>query len=204
VFKAHLRNPKIDCAIKVINKRMVNKNKVLKLLVENELQILQKTSHPKIVRTFEMLHDSKYFYIVMEFVKFGQLDDFLVSRRYLCESTVKKIIKQLFQALNNLHNLNIVHRDIKLENILIEDDETLSIKLTDFGFAKVFDGKNLNEFVGSPIFMSPEIISKKPYDSKVDIWSAGVLYILMHRMLKIIAQELSLSFFSSGSHLSST
>lgn len=90
------------------------------------------------------------------------------------EAAAKKIIRQLFQAINYLHNINIVHRDIKLENILIED-ESFNIKLADFGFASVFDGNNLNETVGSPIFMPPEIIQKKNYDSKVDIWSAGVV-----------------------------
>lgn len=86
VFKAHLLNPKIDCAIKVIHKQLVNKNPMLKNLVHNEMQILQKTSHPKIVRIFELLHDHKYFYIVMEYVRFGQLDDMVVKHKYLGEN----------------------------------------------------------------------------------------------------------------------
>jgi calcium-dependent protein kinase len=90
-------------------------------------------------------------------------------------------VKQIFLALNYMHQNKIVHRDIKPENVLIESIENLEIKLTDFGFATYFDRKNeLNEVLGSPLYMPPEIVSHSGYDNKVDIWSTGVMtYILL-------------------------
>lgn len=83
-------------------------------------------------------------------------------------------------ALNYMHSKNIVHRDLKPENILLENLENLDIKLTDFGFATYFDSKkNLSEVLGSPLYMPPEIVNKKEYDSKVDIWSAGVVAFIL-------------------------
>jgi calcium-dependent protein kinase len=79
-----------------------------------------------------------------------------------------------------MHSNNIVHRDIKPENILLEKVETLEIKLTDFGFATYFDEKTkLDEVLGSPIYMPPELVDKQNYCSKVDIWSAGIVTFIM-------------------------
>jgi calcium-dependent protein kinase len=77
-----------------------------------------------------------------------------------------------------MHSNSIVHRDIKPENILMEKIDTLDIKLTDFGFATYFD-KKLDEVLGSPIYMPPEIVDRQLYDQKVDIWSAGVVTYIM-------------------------
>jgi len=75
-----------------------------------------------------------------------------------------------------MHARNIAHRDIKPENILLESIEKLDIKLTDFGFATYFNERDkLDEVLGSPLYMPPEIINHQRYDSKVDIWSAGVV-----------------------------
>jgi calcium-dependent protein kinase len=80
-----------------------------------------------------------------------------------------------------MHKNSIAHRDIKPENILIESVDDLYIKLTDFGFATYFDETDLlDEVLGSPIYMPPEIVNQQKYDSKVDIWSTGVVaYILL-------------------------
>ena len=83
-------------------------------------------------------------------------------------------------ALNYMHKKNIVHRDLKPENILIESLENLEIKLTDFGFATYFDQKGkLDEVLGSPLYMPPEIVMKQKYDAKVDVWSAGVVSFIL-------------------------
>lgn len=75
-----------------------------------------------------------------------------------------------------MHQDSVVHRDIKPENILIEDIENLQIKITDFGFATYFDEEDgLDDVLGSPLYMAPEIVRRDRYDQKVDIWSAGIL-----------------------------
>lgn len=82
-----------------------------------------------------------------------------------------------------MHKKNIVHRDIKPENILFEnpDRDNLNVKITDFGFAKFFDPNEggLTETLGSPLYMAPEIVKKVQYDTKVDIWSLGVMAYVM-------------------------
>ena len=147
--------------------------------MKNELLILEETSHPSIMRIYELLDDDKFYFIVSEFIRHGQLYDFVVDKGKsgaFTEREVIKIIKQLFLALNYMHARNIAHRDIKPENILIESIEKLDIKLTDFGFATYFnESDKLEEVLGSPLYMPPEIINHQHYDSKVDIWSAGVV-----------------------------
>ena len=93
-----------------------------------------------------------------------------------------------------LHSKKIVHRDIKLENVLMAslDIDNFKAKLADFGFSKMFDNQNLNQMLGSPLYMAPEIIKKQVYDEKVDIWSTGVLlYILFCGKPPFVAQTKS-------------
>jgi len=83
-------------------------------------------------------------------------------------------------AINYLHSNDIVHRDIKPENILIDNIDNMEIKLTDFGFATFHQSKSLDDVLGSPIYMPPEIIREERYGNKVDVWSAGVVaYVLI-------------------------
>lgn len=95
-------------------------------------------------------------------------------------------------ALNYLHHKNIVHRDIKLENVLMKTDsqEDLTLKVTDFGFAKLFQPDvGMNELLGSPIYMAPEILNRRSYGASVDIWAAGIiLHILVVGEPPFIAQ----------------
>lgn len=144
------------------------------------------------------MHDDEHFYIAQEIVKSGDLFRYLEHRtnykkgdghqaiKRLSETEVIVFAKQLFTALHYMHEEGIVHRDIKMENILVDcnlgsKDNKLIVKLTDFGFSafKQEDGK-FKQGVGSRYYIAPEILVKKPYDQKVDVWSASiVVYILL-------------------------
>mgnify|MGYP003328626391 CR=1 FL=1 len=141
--------------------------------------------HPHIAHIYELLHDDDNFYIVQEIVRTGDLFKFLDLRNRtkgrLTENEVRILSKQLFAALDYMHKQNIVHRDIKLENILIDSrNDGILVKLTDFGFSTFKpQGGKLNKGVGSRYYIAPEILKKHSYDEKIDVWSATVVvYIL--------------------------
>lgn len=122
------------------------------------------------------MHDKNNYFIISEYVKYGQLFEYiLIKKDSITETDAQNIIKQLFLALNYMHSNNIAHRDIKPENILISNKETLEIKLTDFGFATYHKQTDLDDVLGSPIYMAPEIVKRLTYNEKVDCWSAGVV-----------------------------
>lgn len=136
----------MHCAIKIVQKDKVNSSKMKMEHMINELIALESMTHPHLVHTYELLHDSKRYYIVTELLKQGDLFEFLEKRqndgqKYIPEEDAQMIAKQLFTAVMHMHKKNMVHRDIKLENILIEasgNEESsadIRIKLIDFGFA---------------------------------------------------------------------
>ncbi len=135
------------------------------------------------MRVFELLQDNTDIYVVTEFIKGGELLKRLIDNNSFSEKQAAFIIYQILQGLNNLHGQRIVHRDLKLENILLDspDPSNFSIKIADFGFArKIPDGQKEDLQCGTPIYMAPEIVEGREYECEVDIWSTGVItYILL-------------------------
>ena len=131
----------VPCAIKVIRKSSLKVANVYQELNTNELNVLEETVHPHITRVFELMEDSRCYYIIMELISGGNLFDMIKKERSFSEGRASGIIKQLCLALNYMHGLNIMHRDLKPENLLCEKNENdeVSIKLTDFGFATYFN-----------------------------------------------------------------
>ena len=146
-----------------------------------EIKLLKKLrNHKNIIKYFEHFETKKYFCIVMENISGGNLLNAINKMSKFSESMAKNIFKQLILTIKYLHNMNIVHRDIKPDNILLELDNT--IKLCDFGVSKqIKKGQLLKDTCGTPAFIAPEILKEKPYDPYVtDIWSSGVvLYIIV-------------------------
>lgn len=143
----------------------------------NEILILKQVSHPNIVRFIDCEEDDAYFYLVEEFV--GGKDIFeLVAEGDLAEKEVKKIFKQLLEAVEYLHSKNISHGDIKIENVV--SDQEKNIRLVDFGFSSQ-SGAKLNFFGGTLEYAPPEILNGIPfYGMKADLWSLGVfLFVLL-------------------------
>ena len=92
----------------------------------------------------------------------------------MSETSARGYFFQICKAINYLHQIGIAHRDIKLENFLFTSTKKDIVKLIDFGLAENFQGRHMNHYIGTPYYVSPEILMKLPYDEKCDIWSLGV------------------------------
>ena len=172
-------------AIKSFNKKNLdspNNENMKKIIYETNL--MRKLNHPNITKILEMFEDEKYILIIMEYINGGNLFSFVKKRRKLNEKISKFLFKQIILGIKHIHSQNIVHRDVKLENILIDLNNT--IKICDFGIGRILSSPDelLHDQCGTPMYMAPEILScskEKGYKGfPVDIWSAGIaLYIML-------------------------
>jgi serine/threonine protein kinase len=140
VVMARNRNSGVTTAVKIIRKQRMEKSDTHKKLLAQELEVCQQIDHPCIVSILEIIEDSISFYIVMEMLS-EELAKRLKAKIVLNERDAAIVFQQILLALNYLHQKNIVHRDVKLENILMATDrkDDLTLKVTDFGFAMIFD-----------------------------------------------------------------
>lgn len=166
-------------AIKSFNKEnIINELSKKKILYETNL--MRNLRHPSITKILETFESEKYMLIIMEYISGGNLQSFVKKRRKLSEKTAKILFKQIMEGIKYIHSQNIAHRDIKLENILI--DLNNNIKICDFGVGKMIKPNTiLHDQCGTPVYMAPEIIKNEGYIGfPVDIWSSGVsLYIML-------------------------
>lgn len=168
-----------EVAIKEIKKKDLADNEMLERL-RVEATLSQKLEHPSIVKCFSSMQSENSFYMVFEYCSGGTLEEYLNQQKTLPLKDALYIMTQLKDAYNYLFSRSIIHRDIKLENILIKHKGELRIKLTDFGCSKIdTTGKTL---VGTPKYMAFEIISKLlsheecKYNYKVDLWALGLCF----------------------------
>jgi serine/threonine protein kinase len=152
--------------------------------IKYETDLMKKLNHPNITKILEMFEDEKYFLIIMEYINGGNLFSFVKKRRKLSEKTAKFLFRQIILGIKYIHEQNIVHRDIKLENLLI--DLNNNVKICDFGIGRKLENKKqlLHDQCGTLMYMAPEILlssKEKGYEGfPVDIWSAGIsLYIML-------------------------
>ena len=176
-------------AIKSFNKKNLNNHKDSKDKIVYETNLMKNLNHPSIVKILEMFEDEKHMLIIMEYLNGGNLYSFVKKRRKLKEKTAKFLFWQIIQGIRYLHSMGVVHRDIKLENILI--DLNNKIKICDFGIGKQIkpykDKKSeyiLYDQCGTPMYIAPEILlstKDKGYNAyPVDMWSSGIaLYIML-------------------------
>jgi serine/threonine protein kinase len=139
--------------------------------------LMEKMKHPNIVKLYEIIDTTKYVILVMEYVGGGSLHGYLKARsnRRLDEKEAKRVFKQILEGIKYCHSRCITHRDIKLENILLDDNN--NIKIIDFGFSTCIpNDKKIKIFCGTPSYMAPEIVQKLEYTGPpADIWALGVL-----------------------------
>jgi protein-serine/threonine kinase len=136
--------------------------------------------HPFICRLYEMVPMTNHYYMLFEYVEGGQMLDYIVAHGSLKEKHARKFARGIVSALDYCHRNNVVHRDLKIENIMI--NEKGDIKIIDFGLSNLYSPKTLlKTYCGSLYFAAPELLSAKPYvGPEVDVWSFGVvLYVLV-------------------------
>ncbi|KAF9161238.1 serine/threonine-protein kinase KIN2 [Actinomortierella ambigua] len=145
-----------------------------------EASIMMVLHHPYIVKLFEVMVLPHHYYMVLEHVDGGQMLDYIISHGKLKEKHARKFARQIASALDYCHRNSIVHRDLKIENILIS--KSGNIKIIDFGLSNLYSTRShLSTFCGSLYFAAPELLNAKVYTGpEVDVWSFGiVLYVLV-------------------------
>ncbi|KAK8683685.1 hypothetical protein V6N13_039737 [Hibiscus sabdariffa] len=179
----HARNFRtgLSVAIKVINKKRLSSPHLVSN-VKREISIMTRLNHPYIVKIYEVLATKTKIYVVMEFVKGGELFAKVALGRFN-EDLSRKYFQQLISAVGYCHSRGIFHRDLKPENLLLDDNGNL--KVSDFGLSAETDQIRadgmLHTLCGTPAYVAPEILTKKGYDgAKVDVWACGVILFVMH------------------------
>jgi len=167
-------------AIKSINKKCFT-SKESKRKVMQEYSILKNLRHPNVIRLYESFESAKHILIVTELCTGGDLANYVRKEKRLSESKAKLVTKKILEGLAHCHSRRVLHRDIKLDNVLLNADGEL--KICDFGVSQIIrEGEKMTEQCGTLAYIAPEIIRGKGYeDFAADIWSTGVvLYAMLY------------------------
>lgn len=161
-------------AVKVIDKKIFSNAYNVKN-IQSEIDIMKKVSHENIVRLHDIYQTANNMYIVTELCPDGDLLRLLQKRKRLPEQQAKAYLRDIMAGAKYLHKNGIIHRDLKPANILLKAG---SCKLSDFGFAKSLAAEEtvMKSIVGTPLYMSPQILKKAKYTAKSDLWSIGLIY----------------------------
>ena len=162
-------------AIKILDKFILSQTPEDYELVKQELSILKIVKHKYIVQLYEILETPQHIFIIMEYCEGQDIMDYILTRNRLSESESLKYFQQLINALYYLHNQNITHRDIKIDNLLL--DRNLDLKLIDFGLSTRYrDDRLLNQPCGTVVYAAPEVLDCKEYHGMLaDVWSSGIV-----------------------------
>ncbi|KAI8323262.1 Pkinase-domain-containing protein, partial [Martensiomyces pterosporus] len=182
-------------AIKIVDKRAL-KDSAAEQRLAAEVAIHECLDHPSIVRIYDSFEDDRLVYIVMEYCAGGDLWRYLRQRHLhasqlpnsegapqlspLSEAEARHVMRQVSSAVAYLHSLGVLHRDLKLANMMLS--ENMDVKVGDFGLATWIRGDNTMEpttLCGTPSYISPEILARQPYSFESDIWALGCLFVTL-------------------------
>jgi MAP/microtubule affinity-regulating kinase len=181
----------LQVAIKAIDKlRLKDERKRRKVM--NEIKALHRCNGNRVIRLFEVFEGKSELYLVLELMEGGDLYQYVKSHGPVEEPFAKTIFAQLVEAVKLVHSLNIAHRDIKLDNVLLSANQQ-DLKLCDFSICRiVLPGIKVNDFSGTPAYLAPEVLVNCEHDPLVaDMWSLGVLlYAMLHAALPFRADDI--------------
>lgn len=146
--------------------------------ISNEVHILSKLNHSNIVKFYACYYVDNYAMISMEYATSGNLAEYMYQRcpKLLQQQEILYYFSQVLLGVDYIHNKNIIHRDLKAENILLTGKRGLLVKIGDFGISKMLaSAKKTATVIGTPYYLAPELCEGKPYDNKSDIWALGCL-----------------------------
>ncbi|EED91997.1 predicted protein, partial [Thalassiosira pseudonana CCMP1335] len=166
-------------AIKTVNRASLSKD--MDKALKEEVFVLNDLHHDNIMNLYNVVVTINQYYLVTEYLEGGELFDRIVEKNSYTESEARDVCKILFEALKYTHSKRVVHRDLKPENLLLQfKDSDSEIKLADFGFAKKSPTEDsLSTICGTPGYVAPEILRKKKYGTKADMWSMGVIVFIL-------------------------
>ncbi|MDR1364129.1 MAG: protein kinase, partial [Oscillospiraceae bacterium] len=158
--------------------QILNENHFSEL--QKETEILTNLNHPNIVKCFGGFRENNLYYIILELVEGKCFEEYFKSGSQIRFGYILNLFFQLLSAVWYCHNANVIHRDIKLTNVMLDQKSNL-VKLLDFGVSKklLTDQHFTATIVGTPLCYAPEILSSQPYNSSVDIWALGVMFYTM-------------------------
>ena len=178
VYRAYDKINKRTVAIKIIDKRVLKLNELD--LIKTEIDILRICQHPYVIGLYEVIETYGRIDIVLEYCKISNLYHYLHNKNFdLTELQIVTYIHKISKAVYSMHNLGIIHRDLKLSNIALASEKE-DIRILDFGLSKIIGpGETCSESYGTPGYAAPEVINEENYGFKVDVWSIGAIAYFM-------------------------
>ncbi|KAI5169346.1 serine/threonine protein kinase KIN1/2 [Pancytospora epiphaga] len=181
VYLAYDTEAKVRVSIKIIKRNTDEPNgEETDKRIYREIVISTLLNHPNIVRILDFIYTRTHFFLIFEYIKGSQLYDTVRNNSFIPEPEARKYFRQIISAIDYIHRNCIAHRDLKIENILIDQND--NVKIIDFGLSNFYDNKVLlNTFCGSLYFAAPELLLGQRYcGPEIDVWSLGVvLYVML-------------------------
>uniref|UniRef100_A0A6B2LCY0 non-specific serine/threonine protein kinase n=1 Tax=Arcella intermedia TaxID=1963864 RepID=A0A6B2LCY0_9EUKA len=146
--------------------------------IEDEIGMMKLLNHPNIVQYYDSFCTPLKYYIVLEMLPGGELLELLNEQGTFSSALSSNYMRQVLQAIQYMHNVGIVHRDLKLENLLLDETKSI-VKVSDFGLSINMNVETPSKCVGSIFYVAPEVLIDESYGSGVDIWSVGVMAFML-------------------------